>query len=368
MRSSAAHHVFGQNTNGKVALITGITGQDGAYLAALLLQKGYRVVGMRQPSSVPDLQRIQALLGCFPARFTLVYGDMADATSLYRILSDIRPDEIYNLAAQTHVHVSFDTPEYSGDVNGLGVVRLLEAIKTLGLVEKTRFYQASTSELFGNAPAPQHEQTPLQPVSPYAAGKLYGYWITRTYREAYGMHANNGIMFNHESPLRGEEFVTRKITMAVAAIEAGVQPCLYLGNLDAKRDWSHAKDVVDMIWRILQQPVADDYVVASGVAHTVREFTQLAFAEIGVELVWQGDAVQEKGIDRKTGRVLVQIDPAFYRPNEVHHLCGDSSKARMVLGWKPSFTLSDLVKDMVDSDRESLHQAEGTAHGLRAYG
>ncbi len=354
--------------HGRTALITGITGQDGAYLAELLLAMGYRVIGMRQPSSVPDLVRIQPLMDRYADRFQLVYGDMSDSTSIFRIVAETQPDEIYNLAAQTHVHVSFATPEYSGDINGLGTLRILEAIKTLGLQSKTRFYQASTSELFGNAPAPQNENTPLQPVSPYAVGKLYGYWITRTYRDGFGLHASNGIMFNHESPLRGEDFVTRKITMAVAAIEAGQQSILHLGNLDAKRDWSHAKDVVDMIWRIVQQNKPDDYVVASGIAHTVRDFTTLAFAETGVDLVWQGKGEQEKGIDRKTGRLLVQIDPAFYRPNEVHHLCGDPSKAKRVLAWQPSFTLKDLVRDMIASDRAALESVERSIEETRAYG
>lgn len=355
-------------TDLKGALITGITGQDGAYLAEFLLERGYTVHGLRQPSSVPDLERIQDLLTRFgETKFFLHYGDMSDGGSIHRILAETQPDEIYNLAAQTHVHVGFDTPEYTANVNGLGVLRMLDAIKTLGLVDQTRFYQASTSELFGNAPAPQNENTPFQPISPYAVAKQFGYSITRTYREAYGLHASNGIMFNHESPLRGEDFVTRKITKAVAAIEAGQQACLWLGNLDAKRDWSHTKDVVDMMWRIVQQDKADDYVVASGQSYTVRDFATWAFAEIGVDVAWQGEARTEKGIDRRTGAVVVQVDPSLYRPTEVHHLCGDATKARTILKWEPQYSLYELVADMVRADRARL-KGTSSMREDKAYG
>ncbi len=342
----------------KVALITGITGQDGAYLADLLLDKGYIVHGIKRRSSSFNSGRIDHIY-VDPhegnTRFFLHYGDMTDSTNLIRILQETQPDEVYNLAAQSHVQVSFETPEYTANADAVGALRILEAIRILKLENKTRFYQASTSELFGATPPPQNETTPFHPRSPYAAAKLYAYWITINYREAYGLHASNGILFNHESPIRGETFVTRKITMALAAIEAGKQDRLYLGNMDAKRDWGHAKDYVEGMWRIVQQDTPDDFVLATGESHSVREFVEIAFAEIGKTVAWQGDGVNEKGIDSDTGRVLVEVDPRYFRPTEVDHLLGDPSKAESKLGWRHTTTFRDLVREMVEADRKALH-------------
>ncbi len=338
----------------KTALITGITGQDGSYLARLLLAKGYKVHGVKRRSSSLNTQRIDDIyedVHAPDARLLLHYGDMTDATNIIRIVQETQPDEIYNLAAQSHVQVSFETPEYTANSDALGVLRLLEAIRILGLDKKTRFYQASTSELYGKVQeTPQTERTPFYPRSPYAAAKLYAYWIVVNYREAYGLHASNGILFNHESPVRGETFVTRKITRAVAAIHHGLQDKVWLGNLDAKRDWGHARDFVDGMWRILQQDAADDYVLATGVTRSVREFTELSFAHVGVRLEWRGSGVDEQGVDARTGRVLVAVDPRYFRPTEVDLLLGDASKAKVRLGWTPTATLEDLVREMMDSD------------------
>ena len=342
----------------KVALITGVTGQDGAYLAELLLQKGYVVHGVRRRSSSFNTGRIEHLyrdLHGENVRFFLHYGDLTDTTNLIRLIQQVQPDELYNLAAQSHVHVSFETPEYTANADGIGTLRLLEAIRILGLEQKTRFYQASTSELYGKAvETPQSETTPFYPRSPYGVAKLYAYWITVNYREAYGMHASNGILFNHEGPTRGETFVTRKITRAVAAISAGRQSKLYLGNLDAKRDWGHARNYVEGMWRILQQPVPDDYVLATGETHSVRTFVELAFAEAGIALTWKGSGVEEKGLDKRDGRVLIEIDPRFFRPAEVDILCGDATKAQEKLGWAPKEKFADLVKEMVRHDIQLL--------------
>jgi GDPmannose 4,6-dehydratase len=351
----------------KTALITGVTGQDGSYLAALLLQKGYIVHGIKRRSSSFNTGRVDALYEdphVPSAHFKLHYGDVIDSTNLIRLVQETQPDEIYNLAAQSHVHVSFETAEYTGNADGLGVLRLLEAIRLLGLTEKTRFYQASTSELFGKVQeTPQRETTPFYPRSPYAVAKMYGYWITVNYREAYGIHASNGILFNHESPARGETFVTRKITRAVAAIHHGFQDKLYLGNLDAKRDWGHARDFVEGMWRILQQDTPDDYVLATGETHTVREFVELAFAEVGVEIEWCGKDVEEKGFDAKTGKVLVEVDPRYFRPTEVELLLGDPTKARTVLGWQHKVGLKELVQEMVQSDLKVVLKEAGRSNG-----
>ncbi|HYD99258.1 MAG TPA: GDP-mannose 4,6-dehydratase [Alphaproteobacteria bacterium] len=338
----------------RVALITGITGQDGAYLTELLLGKGYVVHGVKRRSSSFNTGRIDHLYQdpheAHP-RLRLHYGDMGDATNLIRLVQEVRPDEIYNLAAQSHVQVSFETPEYTANADGLGTLRLLEAIRILGLERSVRFYQASTSELFGQArEVPQSETTPFHPRSPYAAAKLYAYWITVNYREAYGMHASNGILFNHESPIRGETFVTRKVTRAVAAIARGSQDRLYLGNLDARRDWGHARDYVEGMWRMLQQDRPDDYVLATGETHSVREFVELAFAEAGIALDWQGAGAGEVGRDRATGRVLVEVDPRYFRPTEVDLLLGDPSKARARLGWRHTTPFRELVREMVRAD------------------
>ena len=341
----------------KIALITGVTGQDGALLAELLLSKGYQVHGIKRRSSSFNTARVDHLyqdLHEADVRFILHYGDLTDATNLIRIIQDCQPDEIYNLAAQSHVQVSFETPEYTANADALGTLRLLEAIRILRLVEKTRFYQASTSELYGSAPAPQSETTPFQPRSPYAAAKLYAYWITVNYREAYRMHASNGILFNHEGPTRGETFVTRKVTRGVAAIEAGLQDRLYLGNLDAKRDWAHARDYVEAMWRIVQQDQPDDYVLATGEAHSVRSFVELAFRHIGVTVDWRGAGLAEQGLDAADGRVLVEIDPRYFRPTEVDHLQGDARKARTKLGWRPKTSFEDLVREMVEADRAAI--------------
>ena len=345
----------------KTALITGGTGQDGAYLAELLLAKGYEVHGIKRRSSSFNTARVEHLYEDphdSGVRFTMHYGDMTDATNLIRIVQQVQPDEIYNLAAQSHVQVSFETPEYTANADGLGPLRLLEAVRILGLGEKVRFYQASTSELYGNAPAPQSETTPFEPRSPYAAAKLYGYWITVNYREAYGFHASNGILFNHEGPLRGETFVTRKITRAVAAIEAGAQDRIYLGNLDAKRDWGHAKDYVEGMWRIVQQDGPGDYVLATGETHSVRDFVDAAFGEIGVAIEWRGAGVDERGIDSATGAVRVEIDKRYFRPTEVDCLIGDPAKAERVLGWRATTKFEALVRDMVAADRADF--AAGT--------
>jgi GDPmannose 4,6-dehydratase len=338
----------------KVALITGITGQDGAYLAQLLLAKGYDVHGVKRRSSSFNTGRIDHLYQDPHEKnlsLHLHYGDMTDATNLIRIVQEVQPDEIYNLAAQSHVQVSFETAEYTANADAIGTLRLLEAIRILKLEQKTRFYQASTSELYGKVQeVPQSETTPFYPRSPYAAAKLYAYWITVNYREAYGLHASNGILFNHESPLRGETFVTRKITRAVAAIHHGLQDKLYLGNLDAQRDWGHAKDYVEGMWRILQQPEGDDFVLATGEMHSVREFVELAFAKTGIVIAWQGEGVNETGLDTETGRVLVAIDPRYFRPTEVEQLLGNPAKAKAKLGWVHSTPFAQLVSEMVEAD------------------
>ena len=350
----------------KVALITGITGQDGAYLAELLLSKDYDVHGIKRRSSSFNTGRVDHLYADpheENTRFRLHFGDLTDATNLIRLLQETRPGEIYNLAAQSHVAVSFETPEYTANSDALGTLRLLEAMRILGLGEAARFYQASTSELYGNAPqSPQNETTPFAPRSPYAAAKLYAYWITVNYREAYGFHASNGILFNHESPVRGETFVTRKITRAVAAIEFGMQDSLYLGNLDAKRDWGHARDYVEGMWRILQQDKPDDYVLATGENHSVREFVELAFARIGRKLEWRGAGVDETGLDAGTGDVLVRIDARYFRPTEVDSLLGDSKKAFDRLGWRHHTSFAQLVTEMVDSDLKNVAEEQRPGH------
>ena len=352
----------------KVALITGVTGQDGAYLAEFLLKKGYVVHGVKRRSSSFNTGRIDHLYEDSHrtgVRFFLHYGDMTDATNLIRLVQEVQPDEIYNLAAQSHVQVSFETPEYTANADGIGTLRLLEAMRILGLKDKTRFYQASTSELYGLVQeTPQTEKTPFYPRSPYAAAKLYAYWITVNYREAYGYFATNGILFDHESPLRGETFVTRKITRAVAGIELGLQDKIYLGNLDAKRDWGHARDYVEGMWKILQQKKPDDFVLATGETHEVREFVELAFAEVGRTIVWKGKGVNEKGIDKKSGKVLVEIDPRYFRPTEVDLLLGDPTKAHKVLGWKHKTSFKGMVKEMVASDLVTV-KAEAMRFGRR---
>jgi len=338
----------------KTALITGVTGQDGALLAELLLRKGYMVHGIKRRSSSFNTARLDHIyedphIG--DVNFRMHYGDMTDATNLIRLLQNIQPDEIYNLAAQSHVQVSFETPEYTANADALGTLRLLEALRILGLGESSKFYQASTSELYGKVKeTPQTETTPFYPRSPYAAAKLYAYWITVNYREAYGYHASNGILFNHESPIRGETFVTRKITRAVAAIHTGIQEKLYLGNLDAKRDWGHARDYVDGMWRILQQPEPDDYILSTGEAHSVREFVELAFLEIGTKIEWMGSGLDEKGINSKTGSVVVEVDPRYFRPTEVEFLLGDATKAKTILNWQHTTKFSELVSEMVQAD------------------
>jgi GDPmannose 4,6-dehydratase len=338
----------------KKALITGITGQDGAYLAEFLLKKGYEVYGIKRRSSSFNTARVDHIYRDpheSDVHFFMHYGDLTDSTNLIRIIQETKPDEIYNLAAQSHVRVSFETPEYTANSDALGTLRLLEAVRILGLEGKTRFYQASTSELYGKVQeTPQKESTPFYPRSPYAAAKLYGYWITINYREAYGMFACNGILFNHESPIRGETFVTRKITRAVARIKLGLQGGIYLGNLDAERDWGYAGDYVEAMWLILQQDAPEDFLIATGEAHSVREFVEKAFKEIGVTLEWEGSGVEEVGKDNVTGKTLVQIDPRYFRPTEVEFLQGDSTKAREKLGWKPKFSFTELVKMMVQKD------------------
>ncbi|MDP2296015.1 MAG: GDP-mannose 4,6-dehydratase [Pseudolabrys sp.] len=347
-----------EKSNGKVALITGATGQDGAYLSELLLEKGYSVHGIKRRSSSFNTGRIEHLYQDpheKNQRFVLHYGDMTDATNLIRIVQQTQPDEIYNLAAQSHVQVSFETAEYTANADAIGTLRLLEAIRILGLEKKTRFYQASTSELYGNVQeVPQSEKTPFYPRSPYAAAKIYAYWIVVNYREAYGMHASNGILFNHESPLRGETFVTRKITRAVSAIHLGFQDKLYLGNLDAKRDWGHAKEYVRGMWMMLQQAEPDDFVLATGRTTTVRQFVDWAFAETGVTIEWKGAGVEEKGYDAATGRCLVEVDPRYFRPTEVELLLGDPTKAQTKLGWKHETSAQTLCAEMVAADLKAV--------------
>lgn len=338
----------------KVALITGVTGQDGSYLAEFLLAKGYIVHGVKRRSSMFNTDRIDHLYKDQhenKVNFYLHYGDLTDSTNLIRIVQEVQPDEIYNLAAQSHVKVSFETPEYTANSDGLGTLRLLEAIRILGLEKKTKFYQASTSELYGEVQEiPQKETTPFYPRSPYGVAKLYGFWIVKNYREAYNLFACNGILFNHESPVRGETFVTRKITRAVAKISLGLQEKVYMGNIDAERDWGHARDYVEGMWLMLQQEKADDFVLATGKKISVRYFIELAFAEVGIEIQWKGKAEEEKGVNKATGKVVVEIDPKYYRPTEVDLLVGDASKAKEKLGWEPKLTVQELVKEMVASD------------------
>jgi GDPmannose 4,6-dehydratase len=342
----------------KVALITGITGQDGAYLAELLLAKGYVVHGIKRRSSSFNTGRIDHIYKdehFSETHLHMHFGDMTDSTNLIRIIQSVQPDEIYNLAAQSHVQVSFETPEYTANADATGALRILEAIRLLGLSGKTRFYQASTSELYGKVrETPQTENTPFYPRSPYGVAKLYAYWITVNYREAYGIHASNGILFNHESPIRGETFVTRKITRAVASIQLGLQKELFIGNLASERDWGHARDYVEGMWRIMQQPQPDDYVLATGEKHSVREFIEFAFSCVDRRIEWQGEGVDEVGIDARSGDVLVQIDPRYFRPTEVDLLLGDPSKARRVLGWHHKITFPKLVSEMVTSDLEVI--------------
>jgi GDPmannose 4,6-dehydratase len=360
----------------KIALITGITGQDGSYLAELLLSKGYEVHGIKRRSSLFNTERIDHLYQDpheQNVHFKLHYGDLSDSTNMIRIVQEVQPDEIYNLGAMSHVKVSFDTPEYTADVDGVGTLRLLEAVRILGLTKKTRIYQASTSELYGLVQqVPQSETTPFYPRSPYAVAKLYGYWITVNYREAYGMYACNGILFNHESPLRGETFVTRKITRAVARIALGLQENLFLGNLDAKRDWGHAKDYVEAMWRMLQQQEAEDFVIATGITTTVREFVRLAFAEVGIEIAFDGEEVEEKGrvvachnpeYQLAIGTVVVHVDQRYFRPTEVELLIGDPTKAKQKLGWVPEYDLQGLVREMMQSDVESSRRDEYLREG-----
>jgi GDPmannose 4,6-dehydratase len=339
----------------KVALITGITGQDGAYLAEFLLNKGYQVHGIKRRASLINTARLDHLLPDENPRknnaFFLYYGDLTDSTNLIRIIQQVRPDEIYNLAAQSHVKVSFETPEYTANADAIGTLRLLEAIRILNLTDRTKFYQASTSELYGNVrEQPQNEQTPFQPRSPYAAAKLYAYWVTVNYREAYHIFACNGILFNHESPVRGETFVTRKITRGIARIKSGLQEKIFLGNLEAKRDWGYAGDYVEAMWLILQQEQPDDYVIATGETHSVREFVERAFAAAGITIAWEGSGLNEKAYDINTGKVVVTINPRYFRPTEVDMLCGDSSKAHHKLGWKPRINFEELVRMMVAAD------------------
>jgi GDPmannose 4,6-dehydratase len=348
----------GADRGAKIALITGITGQDGALLAEMLLQKGYTVHGIKRRSSSFNSGRVDHLY-VDPhqkgARFFMHHGDLTDATNLIRIVQETQPTEIYNLAAQSHVLVSFETPEYTANADAIGTLRLLEAVRILGMESRVRFYQASSSELYGRVrEVPQRETTPFYPRSPYAAAKLYAYWITVNYREAYGLHASNGILFNHEGPTRGETFVTRKITRAVAAIELGLQDRVYLGNLDAERDWGHARDYVEGMWMMLQQDEPDDYVLATGEKHAVREFVERAFDYVGRQIAWRGKGIEETGIDAKTGQILVEIDPRYFRPTEVDLLLGDPGKAHQKLGWRHRTSFADLVREMVESDRRQV--------------
>jgi len=343
----------------KVALITGITGQDGAYLAELLLNKGYVVHGIKRRSSSFNTGRVDHLYTDPHFKglpFYMHYGDLTDATNLIRIVQDVQPDEIYNLAAQSHVQVSFETPEYTANSDALGTLRILEAIRILGLKDKTKFYQASTSELFGKVQeVPQKETTPFYPRSPYGVAKLYAFWICVNYREAYDMFAVNGILFNHESPIRGETFVTRKITRAAVRIAAGLQPKLFLGNLNAERDWGHARDYVEGMWRILQQEKPEDFVLATGKTTTVRAFCERAFHHAGIDLEWKGEGVNETGVDKKTGKTLVEVDPTYFRPTEVDLLIGDASKAKKILDWEPKYNVDQLIEEMVEQDRKILN-------------
>ena len=355
----------------KIALITGVTGQDGSYLAELLIEKGYEVHGIKRRASLFNTDRIDHLYQDpheTGRRFVLHYGDMTDSSSLTRIIQQVQPDEIYNLAAQSHVAVSFEEPEYTANSDALGALRILEAIRILGLEKKTRFYQASTSELYGLVQEiPQRETTPFYPRSPYAVAKLYAYWITVNYREAYGIYACNGILFNHESPVRGETFVTRKITRAIARIKLGLQDCLYLGNLDAKRDWGHAKDYVEMQWLMLQQDQAEDFVIATGVQYSVREFVDAAAQEVGLTITWKGQGADEKGYDAD-GKCIVSVDPRYFRPTEVETLLGDASKAKEKLGWTPKITFKELVTEMMREDLKSAERDELVKrHGFSAY-
>lgn len=351
----------------KIALITGITGQDGAYLAELLLEKGYVVHGIKRRSSLFNTDRIDHLYKDqheSDVRFFLHYGDMTDSTNLIRIIQLVKPDEIYNLAAQSHVQVSFELPEYTANSDATGALRLLEAVRLLGMDKKVRYYQASTSELYGKVQEiPQSETTPFYPRSPYAVAKLYAFWITKNYRESYGMYACNGILFNHESPLRGETFVTRKITRAVAKIKLGLQKKMWLGNLDAQRDWGHAKDYVEGMWRMLQQDVAEDYVLATGKTHSVRHFAELAFKEIGIELEWKGQGIDEKGYDKKSGELHIEIDKRYFRPAEVELLVGDPTKAKEQMGWEHKYTLKELIKEMVVHDIEHFKRDQYLKEG-----
>ncbi|UCH49779.1 MAG: GDP-mannose 4,6-dehydratase [Betaproteobacteria bacterium] len=355
----------------KVALITGITGQDGAYLAELLLGKGYTVHGIKRRTSLFNTDRIDHLYQdphVDHRRFILHYGDMTDSVSLTRVIQQVQPDEIYNLAAQSHVAVSFEEPEYTANSDALGTLRMLEAIRILGMEKKTRFYQAATSELYGLVQeTPQKETTPFYPRSPYAVAKLYAYWITVNYREAYGMFACNGILFNHESPVRGETFVTRKITRALSRIKLGLQDCLYLGNLDARRDWGHARDYVEAMWLMLQQDQPEDFVIATGMQYSVREFVSTAGAELGMEITWQGSGVKERGLD-STGKCVVKVDPRYFRPTEVDTLLGDASKGREKLGWSPGVSFEELVAEMVREDLKAAERDELVKkHGFSAY-
>jgi GDPmannose 4,6-dehydratase len=358
----------------KRALLTGITGQDGAYLAELLLSKGYEVHGIKRRASLFNTERIDHLYEdphATQPRLRLHYGDLTDATNVLRIIQQVQPDEIYNLAAQSHVQVSFETPEYTANADGLGTLRLLEAIRILQLESRTRFYQASTSEMFGLVrETPQRETTPFYPRSPYGVAKLYAHWITINYREAYGIFACSGILFNHESPLRGETFVSRKITRGLTRVAEGLQSCVYLGNLEARRDWGHARDYVDAQWRMLQQSQPQDYVIATGVQHSVRDFVEKSAAFIGMRIEWRGRAADEVGVDRKSGRTVIRIDPRYYRPTEVASLLGDASRARRELGWSPTVTFDELVEEMIEADwalarRDALVERAGyrTAQG-----
>ncbi len=357
-----------KKTEAKRALITGITGQDGAYLADFLLGKGYEVHGIKRRASLFNTDRIDHLYADpheRGRRLILHYGDLTDATNLIRIVQEVQPAEIYNLAAQSHVAVSFETAEYTANSDALGTLRLLEAIRICGLTDATRFYQASSSEMFGKVlETPQKETTPFYPRSPYAAAKVYAYWVTVNYREAYGMYACNGILFNHESPVRGETFVTRKITRGLARIKAGLEDCLYLGNLDARRDWGHAKDYVRAQWLMLQQPEPEDFVIAMGEQHSVRDFVEVAAGRLGMPIEWQGDGIDETGTDTESGRVIVRIDPRYFRPTEVDTLLGDASKAREKLGWRPEISFDELVREMVeedlaDAERDAFAKREG---------
>ena len=351
----------------KTALISGITGQDGAYLSEFLLKKGYIVHGIKRRASSFNTERIDHLYQDPHAenkKFFLHYGDLTDTSNLVRIIQEVQPDEIYNLGAQSHVQVSFEVPEYTADVDGIGTLRLLEAIRILGMEKKVKFYQASTSELFGKVQEiPQKETTPFYPRSPYAAAKLYAYWIVVNYRESYGMYACNGILFNHESPIRGETFVTRKITRAASRIRLGLQKKLYMGNIDAKRDWGYAGDYVELMWLMLQQEKPDDYIMATGITTTVRDFINMAFSEVGIHINWEGKGIEEKGIDSATGKILVEIDPRYFRPAEVEILIGDPAKAISKLGWKPKVQLPELVKMMVDNDLKLAEKEQYLKNG-----